>query len=199
MIEFIGKTDDDVKKLLGEGKYVANYSLPGKAWNSTVGQLYKPFGYTPGYCGEWQEWGAPGLRKNAEEVFGKDNVETGDVMISWGDPITDTTGSYFNHIANTIYVKSTGKTYVVDYWESGATGKPVIMTPEEWVAKWRDTISIGNDGVVYGDGNGRLEADLKAKGISLGDRADKRPPRSSSSTSAPASPSPIGPIIPLHR
>jgi len=134
-----------------------------------------------------------------KEVFGKDNVETGDVMISWGDPITDTTGSYFNHIANTIYVKSTGKTYVVDYWESGATGKPVIMTPEEWVAKWRDTISIGNDGVVYGDGNGRLEADLKAKGISLGDRADKRPPRSSSSTSAPASPSPIGPIIPLHR
>ena len=44
-----------------------------------------------------------------------------------------------NHIANRIIFPN-GERYVVDYWDSSATGEPVIIPERDWIEKWKNKI-----------------------------------------------------------
>ena len=45
-----------------------------------------------------------------------------------------------NHIANRITFPN-GERYVIDYWESAASGKPEVIPEKEWVQKWQKKLA----------------------------------------------------------
>lgn len=103
-----------------------------------------------GRCGEYGERGMAWIRDCVKNLFGDKALVT-DIVIEeestaapegkpgalayWNpDRIYES-----NHRATRVVLPD-GERYVVDYWEGVSTGKPQMISEEEWIKKWREKI-----------------------------------------------------------
>ncbi len=113
----------ELEAMKDQGIFIGNKTGFRKWWNATVGQITNRIrGWNKNsYCGEMVELGKSHLQKILPDAH------ISDIVIERNGKM--------NHIANRVILKD-GTEIIVDYWESLATGKPAIYTPEAWLKKW---------------------------------------------------------------
>lgn len=108
-----------------------------------------------GQCGEFEQWGKEQLKDPIKKIFGEDAILTHIEIQSTNNPLA-------NHIANEVILKN-GDRYVVDMWETMATGEVKIYPESAWIEKWRGPGYVGSYSDVSLGGESSLEADLTKK------------------------------------
>jgi hypothetical protein len=113
----------ELEAMKDEGRFIGNKTGFRKIWNMFPGQITNRIrGWNKNsYCGEMVEIGKSHLKKILPDAY------ISDIIIE--------RNGQMNHIANRVILQD-GTEIIVDYWESLATGKPAIYTPEAWLKKW---------------------------------------------------------------
>jgi hypothetical protein len=156
---------EETKKMHEDGYWVRN-PYNSKAIDK-LNMLHSPLDKKGVRCQDLVDLKEAHIRKLVAERFGKGTI-VDSVLIgerSSVDPkgIVDHLDAVFEYNHNAIrFITPDGKAYIVDYWEAlhhGGSGGGIIRPEEDFVAKWKKPINIGED--IYYETHG---SDSRASG-----------------------------------
>ncbi|MBN1667131.1 MAG: hypothetical protein JW862_08575 [Anaerolineales bacterium] len=128
------RLNDLIQQKIKDGYFVRNPNLISKGWNNTLGRGIEWLGgYKGGQCQEYGEWGMEWSRDIVKDVFGQDTIVT---------DIAYFRNSWINHRATRIILPN-GDRVILDFWEGIENGEPRIYNESDWIAKYRNELSLG--------------------------------------------------------